>query len=150
MGLDMYLNRKIYIRNYGENPDQITIIRHDRPNTINPSRISEVVEEVGYWRKANAIHNWFVKNVQNGKDDCGTYSVDADQLNELAKACQIVLDKPVKAKELLPTTSGFFFGGTEYDEYYIGQISDTLKICKEALDIIEKDPMCSFYYHSSW
>ena len=32
----------------------------------------ETHEEVGYWRKANAIHGWFVRNVQNGKDDCGT------------------------------------------------------------------------------
>ena len=24
-----------------------------------------IFEEVGYWRKANAIHNWFVKNCQN-------------------------------------------------------------------------------------
>ena len=29
-----------------------------------------------YWRKANAIHGWFVKNAQQGIDDCRTYSVD--------------------------------------------------------------------------
>ena len=25
---------------------------------------------VGYWRKANAIHNWFVQNVQDNRDEC--------------------------------------------------------------------------------
>jgi hypothetical protein len=24
---------------------------------------------VGYWRKANAIHRWFVEHVQDGNDD---------------------------------------------------------------------------------
>ena len=29
-----------------------------------------IMEMVGYWRKQNAIHNWFVENVQDGIDDC--------------------------------------------------------------------------------
>ena len=31
---------------------------------------SRIIEQVGYWRKANQIHNWFVENVQDGEDDC--------------------------------------------------------------------------------
>ena len=27
--------------------------------------------QIASWRKANAIHKWFVDNVQDGVDDCG-------------------------------------------------------------------------------
>lgn len=45
-----------------------------------------------YWRKANAIHNWFVANVQGGNDDCGRYDVDVEQLVVLHDLCRKVLD----------------------------------------------------------
>lgn len=67
MGLDMYLD-----------------IRKKGTDTI--------VAEVGYWRKANHIHNWFVDNVQNGEDDCGIYVVEKDKLHELLTICQKVID----------------------------------------------------------
>lgn len=43
-----------------------------------------------YWRKANAIHRWFVEHVQDGRDDCGLYGVTADQLGELLDTCRKV------------------------------------------------------------
>ena len=36
---------------------------------IKPKRISHIIEEMIYWRKANAIHNWFVENCQEGVDE---------------------------------------------------------------------------------
>ena len=45
---------------------------------------------VAYWRKANAIHKWFVENVQDGVDDCGRYEVTKEQLQELLKICLMV------------------------------------------------------------
>lgn len=51
-----------------------------------------IMREVGYWRKANQIHNWFVNNVQAGQDDCGTYEVTKDQLEELVAVCNEVLE----------------------------------------------------------
>ena len=54
--------------------------------------------EIGYWRKANAIHKWFVDNVQDGIDDCKNYFVDPSQLEELRELCQEVLDNHEKAK----------------------------------------------------
>lgn len=47
--------------------------------------------EVAYWRKANQIHNWFVKNVQNGLDDCGYYEVSITKLKELKEICDKIL-----------------------------------------------------------
>lgn len=52
-----------------------------------------IIEEVGYWRKANQIHNWFVENVQDGIDDCSYHNeVTKEILEELLDICQRVLD----------------------------------------------------------
>lgn len=48
-------------------------------------------QSVGYWRKANQIHNWFVGNVQDGVDNCGKYEVTKEQLEELKRTCEEVL-----------------------------------------------------------
>lgn len=57
-------------------------------------------EGIGYWRKANHIHNWFVKYVQNEVDDCGVYEVSEDALLELLETCKKVKyeSKLVKGK----------------------------------------------------
>lgn len=52
-------------------------------------------EDVGYWRKANQIHNWFVQNVQDGEDDCGIYEVTQSKLIELRDTCQKVIDTAI-------------------------------------------------------
>lgn len=45
-------------------------------------------QEVGYWRKANAIHRWFVENIQDGEDDCDYHrEVTAEDLEELRDLC---------------------------------------------------------------
>ena len=51
-----------------------------------------ITDNVGYWRKANQIHNWFVNNVQDGEDDCDIYEVTKDQLKELVVVCNEVLE----------------------------------------------------------
>lgn len=38
-----------------------------------------------------------------------------------------------KASYLLPTRDGFFFGGTEYDEYYFKDLEDTKDILERAI-----------------
>jgi hypothetical protein len=48
----------------------------------------EISEEVGYWRKANMIHNWFVEHVQDGIDDCRYHNeVTKETLEELLDTC---------------------------------------------------------------
>lgn len=49
------------------------------------------LKEIGYWRKANHIHHWFVDNVQKGVDDCGIYVVHPVQLIDLLELCCKVL-----------------------------------------------------------
>jgi hypothetical protein len=125
MGLDMYLYKKIYINKNREE------------------------EQIGYWRKSNAIHMWFVDNVQNGVDECQETLVDRDKLKELLDICEEVKGHPERAPELLPTQSGFFFGGTEYDDWYFEDIDNTIKILKNAIKATY-NKNTEIYYCSSW
>ena len=135
---------------------------------------------VGYWRKANHIHKWFVDNVQNGEDDCGTYEVARWQAEMLKDTCRKVISAselvdgkvsggylfqngkeelvfeegkviadPGVAEELLPTTSGFFFGGTEYDEYYLKDVRYTYELMDKVLKEVDFDKEM-LVYSSSW
>ena len=45
--------------------------------------VSQKNNEEGYWRKANAIHQWFVHNAQNDNDDCKKYPVKRKKLESL-------------------------------------------------------------------
>ena len=152
MGLDMYLNKKTYVKQWDhQSPEEkyeVVVTKGGKPvDAIKASRVKYIEEEVGYWRKANQIHRWFVENVQDGVDNCGDYYVDTDDLEKLLDACEKVKADHSLADSLLPSASGFFFGGTEYDEWYFKDIDNTIDILKEAL-ADESDS--SYYYSSSW
>lgn len=108
-----------------------------------------VTFEVLYWRKANAIHNWFVENCMGGEDDCRTAYVRRRDLARLMGLCCHVLARPSQAADILPACDGFFFGDTEYDDNYFEQIRYTASELKTLLrNPAFKD--CRFEYASSW
>ena len=152
MGLDMYLSKKTYVKRWDHmTADELFTVSVKKGGKKYPSidykRVSYVVEEVAYWRKANAIHKWFVDNVQDGKDDCGHYYVEKDKLKELLTAINAVLGDNTKAKELLPPQGGFFFGNTGIDEYYVQDLQYT----KETLEkLLAEGGEGDFEYRSSW
>lgn len=157
---------------------------------IDWTKVKGISEEAGYWRKANAIHQWFVDNVQGGEDECKEHYVERSQLKELRDLCKSILDeaeltetgetytmyvttdgkmtpeeRPVKTvsnveaiKEKLPTASGFFFGSTEYDEWYLQDLTHTVSIIDRIFEADEKEmaatgldyPSGDLYYQSSW
>jgi hypothetical protein len=151
MGLDMYLEKRTDVRlwNFQKPEEQFEVVVKKGgvtyPN-INPEKVTTVVEELGYWRKANQIHRWFVENIQNGVDNCGEYFVSISDLEKLLELCLAVKLDHTQAEELLPAASGFFFGNTDYDEWYYNDIDHTIEVLKEAL--ADKD--ASYYYSSSW
>lgn len=154
MGLDMYLSAKRYLSKYFKESDSGTIesinslfgLEGDEDGDYGAK---EVTFRAAYWRKANAIHQWFVENVQDGKDDCNEYFVSKEQLKSLLELCELILTNPKKAKEQLPTTSGFFFGSTEYDEFYMQDIEYTVTRLKRILED-EAFAKAEFYYQASW
>ena len=176
MGLDQYLSKKTYLKNWNHDKDNEYAVTAKNNGVeiphIKKNRVSYVIEEVGYWRKANHIHKWFVDNCQNGEDDCREAYVDAEQLKELKSICQKVkdyldtcekeenkdyseyfvfkVDKSV-LEENLPTQAGFFFGGTDYDRWYYESLEDTIKIIDTAFEGEENFGYgVEFEYSSSW
>lgn len=122
MGLDMYLNKKTQV-----------------------SRKKSESEQVGYWRKDNQIHNWFVTNIQDGNDECQESDVSFEQLMVLKKSCEDVLADHSKAEALLPSSSGFFFGTTDYDEWYYQALEETVEILSKLTD-----DGSQYTYQASW
>ena len=170
MGLDQYLSKRTSVNSWmltsaheaGLKPK---VILEDFPG-IDVEQISAIVESVGSWRKCNAIHNWFVENVQDGKDDCKEYEMEVERLKELLKICEDIWRVYQKnsnnhgqpndeakeyAEEKLPNVEGFFFGNQEYGKYYFEwQIKPTIDMLKP---IIEADSSNFFHwytYQSSW
>ena len=140
MGLDMYLNAKRHFWTKEQAP-RIEGVPEDY-------EVGAVDVDIAYWRKANAIHDWFVRNVQNGEDNCGKYEVTREHLQTLLDLCRQVKNDPSKAPELLPTAEGFFFGPTEYDEWYFDSLQETINQLYKALNSFDKN--WRFEYHSSW
>ena len=162
-------------------PDRETIEFLRQFNKHDEYFLDHITDEIGYWRKANAIHNWFVEHVQNGIDDCKYHNeVTKEILEELLDTCMTVLknselfDAPVVssfiycngrqkpefidgkivkdpsvAMQLLPTQEGFFFGSTDYDQWYIEYIENTIDIINKVLRTTDFEREM-IYYISSW
>ena len=59
------------------------------------------------------------------------------------------IEDPSLAKELLPTTAGFFFGGTAYDEWYYKDLENTVEILMKVLNETDFENEM-IVYQSSW
>ena len=121
-------------------------------------------EVVSYWRKANMIHGWFLKNVSWIEDNVTTEVFKGSLLDKLITDIETVIsliednfyvdsrfiiaeggslyDKIV---ELLPPTSGCFFGSTNIDNNYYKLLKSTLEDLKD-----KYDPDDNYYYVASW
>jgi hypothetical protein len=163
MGLDMYLSARKYIGNYDgsaaeEKRSYAEVLKAAgvRGLTVAPWAPHLSVEVcVAYWRKANAIHRWFVTYCQGGVDDCRAYSVSREQLEELCHKCEKTLKgrgtaRGVRtAKESLPTASGCFFGETDFGSDYWYSLGDTAAQIREVLGNKSLEGF-DFSYKSSW
>lgn len=147
MGLDMFLRGKRICYNDGEKIQQLFPELEGKVDNFGGPVIRGIEIEAGYWRKANAIHRWFVNNVQDGRDECQSTHVDREHLATLRKLCNLVLADHSLAQQLLPTQEGFFFGGTEYDEGYFDDLENTIKIIDAALTLPDN---WYFEYRASW
>jgi hypothetical protein len=151
-----------------------------------------VTKQVGYWRKANAIHGWIIRNLADGVDECQRINLRRDDLKLLRNSCMRELDSRANAlpnKEGtrvinldeggstesvmraliediqdefskrhtkvdvadpldLEPVSGFFFGGSDKDEWYYESVEYTLDTINSLLAGTTDE--YSFYYQASW
>ena len=162
MGLDMYLHIKqneyrSKYTNHGnlelKYPKDITEFIPDPACGLSISR--ETSYQVGYWRKANHIHKWFVDTCAEGVDDCNRIYLSIAQVKELLKLCKQVQADHTLAPSLLPTQEGFFFGSTDYDDYYFEDIKETITILEPLLTFMKhkwdaQEYAWEVYYEASW
>ena len=183
MGLDMYLEASFSTRAYVSPTDaDYEAMREGEEVKVEKSReLKNALDAIGFenapiqhqfnhftyvfpiitWRKANAIHKFFVENCQEGNDNCQRHYVSESDLENLLEIINQILEiktpvaREMKAEELLPTDiEGCFFGSKEYDDWYY----QDLKRTKDTLDKLfeyqatAEAGKCfdSFYYQSSW
>ena len=183
MGLDMYLEGSFSTRAYVSPTDaDYEAMREGEEVKVEKSReLKNALDAIGFenapiqhqfnhfqyvfpictWRKANAIHKFFVDEVQDGNDNCERHYVPRETLEELVDRITTILDiktpvaREMKAEELLPTDiEGCFFGSKEYDDWYYKDLEETKKILEKVFEY-EKNAEAgkcfdSFYYQSSW
>ena len=170
MGLDMYLYlRKSEYRynrswegNAPENlyPEELAEFEK-KANERNFAAVQTQTDfEIGYWRKFNALHSFIVENFAEGEDNCQEIHLDRADIMLIINALKAVKNDHAKAETLLPTATGFFFGGQEYDEYYFDCVDYALDIFEKANAFLDenlkkvranpKTPVYELIYQASW
>jgi len=157
MGLDMYLRATEYVSRYdydGNNADDNNPLFNE---LVEKFGVADAIGDtpfggisidfpMGYWRKVNSVHNWFVEICGGGVDECQPMYVNTQHLEELRELCLQVLRDNSLAEELLPTSAGFFFGSTDFDEYYFKDLAYTVTVIDRCL----KSKFDYFEYQASW
>lgn len=123
----------------------MSLIRVPRRKNMTHSYIDSFWDEVGYWRKANQIHNWFVENVQDGVDDCDYHNECTEEvLKKLLDTCKTVL-------ESCTLTNGKIYNGKEYTKengwrtlYEEGQVIVDSSVAERLL------PTCPGFFFGSY
>lgn len=108
-----------------------------------------------YFRKVNFLYKYFEEKMNN-TNQCW---VNREELEDIVQSCKDILDlyneneednsKAIAlAKELLPTTSDYCFGSSEYDEYYFNDLEDVQYKFEVLLGELEADE--SIFVIMSW
>lgn len=164
----MYLSAKKTVSEYdfaSENGELVKKYRPDYANLIKffPEGADEYADfkdmdlelRIGYWRKVNQVHGWFVKKCANGEDNCEPMWVDPGLLRELRVTCEFLLENKSapdiieRIEQELPLADGFFFGSREIDEWYWAGLEETIPILAKAITLAEEHE-CEIYYRASW
>lgn len=122
-------------------------------------------EEIGYFRKVNFLMSFF-----NYDGNCEYKEITRERLQALRDACaEIAKMEPVRVEvtqyssggtaeakdysladkercaELLPTQSGFFFGNTDYDQWYFQDVKEVLVWVDGVLSDLADDDVVLMY-----
>jgi hypothetical protein len=122
-----------------------------------------IFEQLSRLVKANQVFGWFYQNVMNSKKDHEYYEITQNQLKEFLGICNKVKDgftlsgtgnyvvNEDIAKEFLPvfSESGYFFGGTSYDENYANNIIEVIEVINNILTTTDFDKQ-TIYFNAIW
>lgn len=88
------------------------------------------IMESAYFRKVNFIYRYFGEKLED--ESC---IVTKAEIEDIIERCKKVLADHSLAEELLPTCDGFFFGCTEYNDWYFKDVED----CQEQMQKLLED-----------
>lgn len=78
-----------------------------------------------YFRKYNWLYGWVRRKLELPElENCKHYKLTRSIIEDLIEDITKVLSDHSLAEKLLPTESGFFFGNTEYDDWYFDDLRD--------------------------
>tara|TARA_R110002126_G_scaffold52850_1_gene143316 strand:- start:493 stop:933 length:441 start_codon:yes stop_codon:yes gene_type:complete len=146
MGLDMYLSAKRYLWNISDDDKALAEKIGAEVGGESLGQTKEVAREAMYWRKAWAIHHWFVINAQNGDDNCREYWVSRDLLRELLDTLQRVDKNPSLTEDILPLQADDADG----IEWELEQVRRTIPALEKLINDESIKDHWDFYYQSSW
>lgn len=139
MGLDMYLEKRIYVGAYFDHRNvecDISLSVNGEDISINTDKVGTIVERAGYWRKANHIHRWFVENVQDGEDDCGEYWVSKENIEKLLATVNTVLEH-TELTDGKVLTSISYSKGERTENWEDGEVVRDPSVAKNLLPVQE-------------
>ena len=146
MGLDMYLSAKRYLFSFNEHDKALADKIDEMIGGASLGNTNEVRKEAFYWRKAWAIHHWFVMNAQDGEDNCKEYWVARDLLQELLDTLKKVDKNPSLAEDILPLQAEDADG----IEWELDQVRRTIPALEKLINDDSLKDHWDFYYQSSW
>lgn len=88
--------------------------------------------QIGYFRKVNFLVKYF-SDLGFDVENQTPFKISEEDAKILLDRCEEVLKDHSKGPELLPTMSGFFFGSTEYDDYYYEDVKEVRDYIRDTL-----------------
>lgn len=154
MGLYMYLYRNVHqnesVLNItpqaGLNNDAFAKLLTQATQSDTEYLKPSISVNMAAWRKANAIHQWFISHCAADVDNCQAIAVDIEDLHELKDTCERILNAPNDIdlmESLLPPQGGFFFGDTDLNDTdtlnsYLDNVEYTNHILSEEFKIVDE------------
>ena len=90
-----------------------------------------------------------VSKIVQGKVKNGTHlNKETNRWEPIYEDGKTIKD-PSIAQEILPTEDGFFFGSTEYDQYYLEDVKSTIEQVEKILEETDFDEY-EILYHAWW
>ena len=156
MGLDAYLMVRKYVSNRQEGTKRKVSVILDTLGLAHLPKVPFLYCEIAiaYWRKANQIHAYFESLAGCQIPPNGSVELSSENLEDLLDKCEQALETrasgdAVDAEYILPTTPGFFFGSTDYDDDYYETLEYTIDVLRDILsneDLLDED----FVYQCSY
>ena len=143
----MYLYKRMYTKNWNHTVKRKEVtVKVDGEEVKGFDNPSYVIQQVGYWRKFNALHGFIVDNFAEGNDNCQEIWLDYGDVKKILRALK-------DEENQLEPTKGFFFGSQEKDEWYDTDVKNAIEVFESLLEEMESEfgrEYLDYFYQASW